>query len=409
MPRRSRFRITMTGVLTVLVSLSLIAMVATIFYHFVDTRYQTVSAVIATANESKIFDGVYIRDESVLSYNGSGAINYLIADGGKAAVGNVIAQVYQSETEIETRQQIASLQASLDTLQRISNVGTLNQAQPEALSRQITDDYKTMVYEKDDGDLTALAEAKESFLESLSTYQVITSGGAVSFASQIADLESQIEILNTTLGDPIGTITADAACYFVSSTDGYESSLTKENLDDLTPQSLEQIIAQTSSGETQTNENVIGKTIAAYDWYMVGMIDNTDLKYEVGDSVTLRILNSGAEAEATIQDLKRFEGVENVMVVLMCEKMTSDFVGSRTDQVEMILGEYEGIKVPRDAIRFLDGVRGVYIENGEATEFRQLDVIYEGSDYVLSSLQTEDGFLKLYDSIITEGIDANGS
>ena len=47
--------------------------------------------------------------------------------------------------------------------------------------------------------------------------------------------------------------------------------------------------------------------------------------------------------------------------------------------------------------------------DGEKVEFRRLDVIYEGKDYVLSSLNAGDGYLIQYDSIIVEGIDADGN
>ena len=46
--------------------------------------------------------------------------------------------------------------------------------------------------------------------------------------------------------------------------------------------------------------------------------------------------------------------------------------------------------------------------DGETVTLRKLDVIYEGDDYVLSSLNAGDGYLILYDSIIVEGIDVNG-
>ena len=96
------------------------------------------------------------------------------------------------------------------------------------------------------------------------------------------------------------------------------------------------------------------------------------------------------------------------------------------DRVEIIKGEYEGIQVPRSAIRFKEleetstnvltgeetttkvNYRGVYVMDGETVTFRKLDVIYEGDDYVLSSLNAGDGYLILYDSIIVEGIDVNG-
>lgn len=413
----------MTNVLLVLLSASVLATVCTIMYHFVDTSYETETAIRATADESQIFDGVYVRDETVVSYTGDGAVSYQIPDGGKAAVGDAIAQIYADETAIETHQQIEELEKKLAVLERISNVGALEQAQPETLSRQFTEYYKDIVFHKDQGDFSAVSEDEQSFLEAYSTFQIVISGGEVSFSDQIAELTAEIASLNAQSSAPIDEIKAESASYFVSHVDGYESVLTVDGIDDITPQLIAQVIANDT--ENTEGNGAIGKMIAAYDWYMVGMIDNQDLKYQVGDMVTLRILTSSAQAQATIEEIRTVEGTDEVMVVLHSENMTSDFVQNRCEHVEMVLGEYEGIKVPREAIRFQDvpvvdeetgeetgeveNCRGVLIEDGEEVVFRRLDVIYEGNDYVLSNLNAGEGYLKLYDSIIVEGIDANGN
>ena len=41
-------------------------------------------------------------------------------------------------------------------------------------------------------------------------------------------------------------------------------------------------------------------------------------------------------------------------MIVKCDELTYDLVQHRTEQVEMIKGEYEGIKVSRKAIRFKD-------------------------------------------------------
>ena len=84
--------------------------------------------------------------------------------------------------------------------------------------------------------------------------------------------------------------------------------------------------------------------------------------------------------------------------------------------------------MPRQAIRFADiteettaaseggepatsvtNYKGVYIIKGEQVTFKKIDVIYEGSDYVLSAVHEEDGsYLSLYDDIMLEGAEADG-
>lgn len=417
----------MNNVLLVLLSASVIATIGTIFYHFIDTSYETETAIRATADESKFFEGVYIRDEKVLTYSGTGAVSYQIPDGGKIAVNDVIAEIYPDESAIEKEQQINMLQSKLDVLERISNPGTLEQAQPADLSRQISQYYEKIVQCRDKEDLDDMTAAQQQFIESCSTYQIVISKGTVSFAQQISDLTAQIQTLQSEQETPIDTVTSDSSAYFVSHTDGLESTLTAEKLSDITPDQIRQVIQDSKDKQNETTPNIVGKSIAQYGWYMLGIIDNKDQKYQVGDAVKIRLMTSSATADATIQELRNTDEDGKVMVVLYSDTLTSDFVQNRTEDVEMVLGEYEGIKVPRNAIRFKDieetvtdeetgeektetvNCRGVYVQDGEKIEFRRLDVVYEGSDYVLSKLNASDGYLMLYDSIIVEGIDANGN
>ncbi len=419
----------MNNVLLVLLSASVIATIGTIFYHFVDTSYETETAIRATADESQFFDGVYVRDETVLTYSGTGAVSYQVSDGGKIAVNDVIAEIYPDTAAIELQQQIAQIQSELSVLEQISNPGILDQAQPSDLSKQISQYYQEILEGKNGGDLTAIASAEQNFVEAYSTYQIVVSKGTVSFADQIAELTGQLQTLESQQTDAVGTVTSTEAAYFVSSVDGYESSLTVDKLSSITADQISTIVQQEKTGASEnatSNQGVIGKSIAEYGWYMVGLIDNSEQKYQVGDTVTLKLMTSSATTKATIQELRNTDTDGQVLVVLYCDTMTSDFVQNRTENVEIILGEYEGIKVPRDAIRFRDvtetvedaegneteetvNCRGVYVQDGEKIEFRRLDVIYEGSDYVLSDLNAGDGYLMLYDSIIVEGIDANGN
>ena len=232
----------MNNVLLVLLSASVIATIGTIFYHFVDTSYETETAIRATADESKYFEGVYVRDENVLSYSGTGAVSYQVPDGGKIAVNDVIAEVYPDESAIEKEQQIKVLQDKLNVLERISNPGTLEQAQPADLSRQISQYYEKIVQSRNSGDLTELSSAQQQFVESYSTYQIVISKGEVSFAQEISDLTAQIQALQSEQETPVDTVKSDSSAYFVSHVDGLESKLSIENLANITPEQIQEML-----------------------------------------------------------------------------------------------------------------------------------------------------------------------
>lgn len=409
-------------ILLVVLSIAVIATIGTIFYHFVDTDYKTETAVTAIAEQAETFQGVYVRDETVLTYNGSGAISYNVPDGGKVEKNGLIAEIYSDQDAIEINQQIAVLQQELNTLNRISNPGVLQNAQPAELSDQVKRYYNEITYYKDNGDFTALQNAKDEFQIALSAYQLVINQGTENLSAQIAAVSEKIATLEASKQAPRDTVTAASSAYFVSYADGYETKLTTENIDSITIDDIKSV----KNNNGLQSETIVGKTIDSYGWYMVGIIDNSTLKYKVDDKVTLKLANSGATANAVIQDLRTGSNPEETLVVLYCNYMTSDFVKNRVERVEIIKGVYEGIQVPRSAIRFKEieetstnvltgeeivtkvNYRGVYVMDGEKVVFRKLDVIYEGEDYILSSLNAGNGYLILYDSIIVEGVDVDG-
>lgn len=60
-------------------------------------------------------------------------------------------------------------------MERISNPGTLEQAQPADLSRQISQYYEEMIQNRNAGNLSGMAAAEQQFMESCSTYQIVVS------------------------------------------------------------------------------------------------------------------------------------------------------------------------------------------------------------------------------------------
>lgn len=159
---------------------------------------------------------------------------------------------------------------------------------------------------------------------------------------------------------------------------------------------------------------------------MLGIIDNKEQKYQVGDSVKIRLMTSSATADATIKELRSTSEDGKFMVVLYSDTLTSDFVQNRTENVEMVLANMRASRCRemrsgsrmwkkqsqtkrREKRKANRQLPWCLCTGRRKIEFRRLDVVYEGNDYVLSKLNAGDGYLMLYDSIIVEGIDANGN
>lgn len=398
---------TLQTILHIIVLIMFMMVFASIFYNQGGRDYETESALMLKSTDSEIINGVFIRDENIIEYNGEGEVSYSVPDGGKLGNGSVIAEIYPSSEQIQINQQISSLEDELALLKKIQNPGTIESAQPSSLSVLIQEQYRNLIYYRDLKNYTKIGEKEENLLVCLSTYQLLTDSN-VNFAERIADITSEINTLKLETSQPIDVITSDRSAYFVSYCDGYENELKKSDIENLTADYL-----KTVEDRKLTDTNIIGKTLDSYEWYVAGIVDNTNKSYEAGQKLKIKTESSPEEHDAEVVEVFDNGNPAESILVVSSDEFGYSLVQHRCERTEIIKGVYNGIKVPRKAIRFQkksgtdEKCKGVYILQGEQVVFREIDVIYEGSDYVLSKVFSKDegnGYLALYDDIIVEGL-----
>lgn len=377
----------------------LVTISSQVYFAFQD-NYEAETAVLYTASEKASFKGVYIRNETVIEYDGTGVIGYAESDGSKVAKDSVIASIYNSECEITIEQTIEKYRRELKLLQKAQNKGTVQVAQPEFLSQQINQKYSNIAaaIEKEDYETV---EAERSELLTLMNIMKLVVKKETDYNSRIEFLETQIESLESQLGSPAKTLRVDKEGYFVSYVDGYEDSINFDTIDSLTSAKIDEIKDEKTTAD---NSNKIGKLIDGYKWKMAGVINNAQRHFTVGAKAKLKIESSPNVVEVIVDEIINTADPEKSIIVVSCDKLTYEYVQHRCERAELILNEYTGIKVPRSAIRFLNGEKGVYVQIGPQVLFKKINVIFEGDDYVLSENITESGYLMLYDDIVVEGI-----
>ena len=393
----------------------LLIVFVSIVYNFRNRESDTVSALTASAVSSKEYKGVFIRDEEILLYSGNGVLSYNVSDGGKVGSGTVIAEAYPDDEQLGIKREKAKLNKELNILQKIQNPGTLESAQPAGLSDSISESYRSLIYFRDMGDYDALSTVKDDLLVELSTYQIITDE-VQDFSQKISDIKTEIEKLDARSVVSKELITAPRSAYFASYCDGYEDKLSSENLGDITVAMINEVTDRRS-----TAPNAVGKLIDGYGWYLAVAADNSKKEYAIGDKVKLRFDSSADAYPAVITDIRDEKSGKSV-IIISCDKFNYELVQHRTEKVDIIKGEFTGLRIPREAIRFKDMTdtytddkgneqtristwKGVYIRKGEQVLFKKIDVIYEGSDYVLSRINSDDEYVELYDDIMIEGVD----
>lgn len=368
-----------------------------------DDDYETETAVLYSSAEKVSFKGIYVRDETVIKSTVSGVLSYPEPDGSKIAKDSVVAYVYKSESDIYINQQIEKLKEELSLLEKEQSPGTTAVAQPEFISGLIEEKYQTVTTLIAKNDLSSLAEERKNFQSLLGIYQIVI-GEETDYNAKIEELEKEIAALEKKSSEPIDAITVSDSGYFISYTDGYEDILSPDNIGEITVDKIKDVIENDGYNDSRVSGNTVGKIVDGYKWMLVGLINENDASFNVGQSVTVKLSSTPDTVDAVVEDIIESDNPDESIIIISCEKLNSNLVQYRTERVELILNDFSGIKVSRDAIRFnKDNEKGVYILLGQKIAFKKLDVIFECDDYLLSRVTSDTDYLSIYDDVIIKG------
>ena len=395
---------TITG--KVLVLILSIFMLVTVFHQFVqvfEDDYTTETATVYSSAEKVTFNGVYVRNETVVSGGKSGVLSYPSSDGSKVAKDSVVAYVYRSANDIYINQQIENLKNEVEILKKEQSPGTTVVAQPEFISSLIDEKYRTITTLAARNDLSSLRLESDDFQMLMGIYQIVI-GEETDYNDRIEQLEKQIKLLEAKQNNPIDIITVPNSGYFISYVDGYEDILSTDKLSSITADDIKEVIKNDGYNAAKVSKKAVGKIVDDYEWDLVGIVNPKDASFNPGKEVKVKLSSTPDLLTAKIADVIETDDPEECVIVLSCEKLNFNLVQYRTERVEIILDDFNGIKVPREAVRFnKNNEKGVYVLLGQRIAFKKVDVIYESDEYLLSAITSDTSYISVYEDIILSG------
>lgn len=395
---------TITG--KVLVLILSVFMLVTVFHQFVqifEDDYTTETATVYSSAEKVTFNGVYVRNETVVSGGKSGVLSYPSSDGSKVAKDSVVAYVYKSANDIYINQQIESLKNEVEILKKEQSPGTTVVAQPEFISSLIDEKYRTITTLAARNDLSSLRSESDDFQMLTGIYQIVI-GEETDYNDRIEQLEKQIKLLEAKQNNPIDIITVPNSGYFISYVDGYEDILSTDKISSITADDIKEVIKNDGYNAAKASKKAVGKIVDDYEWDLVGIVNPKDASFNPGKEVKVKLSSTPDLLTAKIADVIETDDPEECVIVLSCEKLNFNLVQYRTERVEIILDDFNGIKVPREAVRFnKNNEKGVYVLLGQRIAFKKVDVIYECDEYLLSAITSDTSYISVYEDIILSG------
>lgn len=369
-----------------------------------DDGYETETAIIYSSAEKVALKGIYVRNETVITNEKNGVLSYPNIDGSKIAKDSVVAYVYRTENDIFVNQQIEKLKEEVDLLEKEQSPGTTDVVELEFISKLIEEKYQTITAMIAKNDLEGLAEERKNFQSLLGIYQIVINE-ETDYNDRIDRLNDRIEELEKKKTDPIDAVTVSDSGYFISHVDGYEGELKPDKLNEIDIDDLKEIIENNGYNGGLVSKRAVGKLVDGYEWKLIGIVNENTADFKTGSNVSVQLSSTPDTVTAVIEDVIKTDNKDESIIILSCEKLNYNLVQNRIELIEIILTDYNGIRIPRDAIRFnKENEKGVYILLGQKIAFKKIDVIYECEEYLLSKITSDTSYVSVYDDIITEGI-----
>lgn len=401
-----------TKLLMAAVTLALLAYFGMQGYRYFADPFTTTMAYNYLVEDSLSVTGYVVRSEEILPDSGDGLLRLTRAEGERVSTGGTVGVVYADQASLDRQEEIDGLNAQLEQL-RFAQDAAVGSEVSLKLDSQIMDSLLTLRSDLTAGRLSA-AEEQVSSLRSLVMKRDYTYTETEDLSGRIQELEAQVKSLESQSAGTVQRITAPDTGIYSAVVDGYESLLTPETLDTLTPSALNSLQADSSLTSR------VGKLIHGDDWYYAVSLTAAEAEaLQASGGVTLRFTKDvERDLEVTLESLGPEEN-GRVVAVLRGDTYLSRLTLLRRQSAELILKGYTGVRVPRAAIRAekaaLDeeGNRvesdavGVYCVVGMRATFKPVEILYQGEDFavVAGTGTTEKTRLRAGDEVIVTAND----
>lgn len=334
--------------------------------------------------------GYVVRREQVLPDDSGGLLRIQRTEGEKVSAGGVIAAVYADQSSLDRQMQVDALETQLEQLQYAQS---LSEGTETKLDGQITQrilDFRRYIT----SDRLAEAEDVSSQLRALVIKRDYGDTGD-DLPLRIQDLEFQLEGLRSQTSGAVRRITAPTAGLYSAETDGLESTLTPESLEEMTPSRLSAL------RDEETPVSRVGKLVLGDVWYYAAVMPVedyallTERQSERGGGLTLRFAKGvDRDLSVTLAFAGPQEG-NQVVAVFQGNTFLRELTLLRAQRAQIIYGSSDGIRIPKAALRaekssldeegktVTEKISGVYCVVGREARFKPVEVLYSGDNFVL--------------------------
>lgn len=372
------------------------------FYKVTHIELKTQTATVSTVYDKVSSEALFIRDESVVEKAATGVTVPCFEDGDKINVKGNVAMQFSSSKAAANYSKYTDLTNQIKYYQTLE-AQTVGQS---ANLETINEDIEQKVINYADGLCRNKIGDTAQELDSVLVRRQLIIGEDVDLLSIIENLRDKRNSYSS-FSKPDKYIKTDESGVFSSYTDGYENIIDFDKAEETSVKEFKSALSAVDKSKDVADN--VGKIVTSYTWYVQTLVSTDTVKnLENGDYVNI-VLKDDSSKEFKAEIVSGADvslGQKETLLVLKLNEMDADIAKLRKAEIEIRRNNYEGIKIPSEALHVVDGKKGVYVLIASQIKFREVNIIYSDDDYVLAEYdESNTNSIHLYDKIITQGKD----
>ena len=368
---------TLTKGIIVMLLVALIAYAVAAAFSSLKETTATVTAIAYEVGDGFQATGFVVRDEQVI--RAPTGINVLLrSEGERVAKGQPLAATFadagaqQTQLRIdELEQELERIDAVLASAPDVRSTASLDTRLQETLLR-----FTAMTARGD------LADADAGGLKTVVLSRFLDEAGRAELRGESQSMREELAALRASLAGAVTQSAAAQAGFFSGSADGYERLLSRRGVQSMTVRDYDALLQE----RPEAPARAIGRLITSPEWYYLCQVRQEDLKdLRVGDWLTVEFAFDVYEPlRMKVERLSdALEGRQ--VLTLSCSDHMELAARLRTQQADVILHTYSGIRVPKQALHYVNETKetGVYVLEGAVARWKPVEILYEAQDYYL--------------------------
>lgn len=354
-----------------------------------------------TIENSSEYDGIIIRDETVITSDSSGVLESVAIENDVVKRGKMVASVYTGSVDKETQNKLKQVNARIAEITGAQESSLVFEGDQAKIESNISTRISDLIISINDKNIRHVSELKGD-LNVLIDKKMEVSGESGSVATMLDELQAQKQQYENMLSSTKQNLYAPQAGIYSTNIDGFEQVLSGNALSAMTVEDFK-TVDDTEPELVEGADQPVCKIVSNVEWYAAMLVEEKKAaEMKLGQSVYIKLGESAEEYNATISYISPASGKKCVVGITVTE-YSDEAMKNRKTPITLITNKYSGIKIPIKAVRVNNGQQGVYTVTEGLMKFKKADIIYKDDNYAIAKENnSESGSVLLYDEVVID-------